>query len=140
MEFLIEALPYLIPVVLAILGWGFKLLGDLIQSKVKNEKVKGVLSRADEAIEKAVRFVGETMKAELAKAKEASSEGGEKITPEEYRRAKQAAIDAAKSYLGKKGIAEIVRVIGIQWDSLDSWLGLGVEAKLNELKEKKPAP
>jgi hypothetical protein len=120
---------YASPVILAILAWLSTKLAQLIGAKVKNEYLRGVLARLDDAVFAAVRDVHQVLVEEL---KAASADG--RLTPEERARAKKMAIDKARSYLGTKGLAELCKVLGLDAEGIENLLGTRVEATVHDLK------
>jgi hypothetical protein len=117
------------PVLLAALTWLAAKVAQLIHAKVKNEYLRGVLFRLDDAVLAAVREVHQVTVEEL---KARSTDG--KLTPEERARAKQVAIDAVKSHLGKRGVGELAKVLGLDNGGVDKLLSTRVEAAVHDLK------
>jgi hypothetical protein len=117
------------PVLLAALTWLAAKVAQLIHAKVRNEYLRGVLVRLDDAVLAAVREVHQVTVEEL---KARSADG--KLTPEERARVKQVAIDAVKSHLGKRGIGELARVLGLEGGAIDKLLATRVEAAVHDLK------
>jgi hypothetical protein len=122
-------LEVLSPVLLAALTWLAAKVAQLVHAKVKNECLRGVLVRLDDAVLAAVREVHQVTVEEL---KAASADG--KLTPEERARVKQVAIDAVKSHLGKRGIGELAKVLGLGDGAVDRLLATRVEAAVHDLK------
>jgi hypothetical protein len=117
------------PVLLAGLSWLSVKAAQLITAKVKNEYLKGVLVRLDDAVFAAVREV-QQMTVDSLKA--ASADG--QLTPDERAKVKQAAIDSIKSHLGAKGIGEIASILGLEDGAIDKLLSTRVEAAVHDLK------
>lgn len=117
------------PVLLAGLSWLSVKAAQLISAKVKNEYLKGVLVRLDDAVLVAVR---EVQQVTVDALKAASADG--RLTPDERTKVKQAAIDSIKSHLGTKGIAEVARVLGLEDGAVDKLLSTRVEAAVHDLK------
>jgi hypothetical protein len=111
-EILASLLPAIIaalsPVIVALLGVLSAKLVELINAKAKNETVKGILARLTAAVTDAV---GEVYQAEAEALKEAMADG--KLSDAEKARLRQIAVDHAKSYLGPKGLAELMAVLGL---------------------------
>jgi hypothetical protein len=114
--------------------WGITKVASYFKAKTNIEYVQGAIGRLNEAVVTAVREVEQTIKAELVKKR---ADG--KITPDDARDIKAAAIAAAKSYLGAKGIAEIIKVLGIDASLVDKLVGGKIEQVLSELKDEKAA-
>jgi hypothetical protein len=122
------ALPALVTGVI----WGITKVASYFQAKTNIEYAQGAIARLNEAVVMAVREVEQTVKAELVKAK---ADG--KITVAESRGIKAAAIAAAKSYLGAKGIAELIKVLGIDASLIDKIVGGKIEQVISEMKDEK---
>jgi len=125
----LKILEVLSPVLLAALTWLAAKVAQFIHAKVKNEYLRGALARLDDAVLVAVREVHQVTVEEL---KATSADG--KLTPEERARVKQVAIDAVKSHLGKRGIGELARVLGLEGGAIDKLLATRVEAAVHDLK------
>lgn len=96
------------PLLLAALSWLSLRIAALISAKVKNERVQGILVRLDDAVFLAVREVEQVF---VSMLKTASEDGV--LTAEERRQAKDAALQAARSYLGTRGLAELGKVLRV---------------------------
>lgn len=111
-------------------AWVLGFLVGLLGSKLGGKgRAAEILLRLAVAMKDAVLEVHQT----YVEARKAASEDG-KLTDEEAEEAKDLAIEAAKAYLGPKGIRELLGVLGIGEDALDGWLGGKVEATVAELK------
>ncbi len=117
------------PLLLAALTWVAAKAAQYIAAKVKNEYVRGVLVRLDDAVLAAVR---EVQQVTVEAIKAGSADG--KLTPEERARVKQAAIDSVKSHLGMKGIAELAKILGLEGGAIEKLLSTRVEAAVHDLK------
>ena len=124
-----RSLEALSPVFLAVLSWLSLKVTQLVNAKVKNEHVSGVLRRLDDAVFVAVREVEQVAVAEL---KAASSDG--LLSAEDRRRVKGAALNAARSYLGYKGLLEVGKVLGLKNGELERIVEARVEAAVYELR------
>jgi hypothetical protein len=125
----LKILEVLSPLLLAALTWLAAKAAQLINAKVKNEYLRGVLVRLDDAVLGAVREVHQVTVEEL---KAASADG--KLTPDERARVKQVAIDAVKSHLGTKGLGELAKILGLGDGAVDKLLATRVEAAVHDLK------
>jgi hypothetical protein len=114
--------------------WGITKVASYFKAKTNIEYVQGAIGRLNEAVVTAVREVEQTIKAELVKKR---ADG--KITPDDARDIKAAAIAAAKSYLGAKGIAELIKVLGIDAAFVDKLVGGKIEQVISEMKDEKDA-
>ncbi len=124
-----KVLQILSPVLLAGLSWLSVKAAQLITAKVKNEYLKGVLVRLDDAVLAAVR---EVQQVTVDALKAASADG--QLTSEERAKVKQAAIDSVKSHLGAKGIAAAAKILGLEDGAMDKLLSTRVEAAVHDLK------
>ncbi|WP_233104165.1 hypothetical protein [Haliangium ochraceum] len=125
----LTTLQFVSPVLLAALAWLSAKAASLIQGKVSNEYLRGVLVRLDEAVTTAVKDLQQTVVDEI---KRASADG--KLTSEEKKRIKQSAIDHVKSYLGPKGVRILAEVLGLDDDGLGGFLAARVEAAVHDLR------
>lgn len=119
----------LAPLFLAAITWAGTSLARYIQSKVKNEYLKNALTRLDDAVVNAVKFVQQTV---VDAIRDANKDGV--ITDVEKANIKQKAIDAVKSYLGKKGLLEIAKILGLDDGGLANLISQRIEAAVHDLK------
>ena len=117
------------PLLLAALSWLSLRIAALISAKVKNERLHGILSRLDDAVVAAVREVEQVY---VSMLKTASQDGS--LTLEERRNAKDAALQAARTYLGPRGLAELGKVLGMNEDDVDRVIGTRVESAVYNLR------
>lgn len=117
------------PVLMAALTWVAAKVAQLISAKVKNEWVRGVLARLDDAVLNAVREVEQSVVAEI---KAARADG--KLTADERARVKAQAIESIRSHLGVKGLGELGRVLGLEDGCLEKLLSTRVEAAVHDLR------
>lgn len=117
------------PVLLAALSWLSLRIAALINAKVKNERLQGILSRLDDAVFAAVREVEQVY---VSMLKTASQDGS--LTSEERRQAKDSALQAARAYLGPRGLAELAKVLGMPEAEVDSVIGSRVESAVYNLR------
>ncbi len=122
-------LEVLAPIVVAGLTWLSAKLAQLIQAKVKNEYLRGMLVRLDEAVFTAVKDLQQTV---VDAIKAATADG--KITEIEKQRIKQAAIDNVKSHLGTKGLAELGQILGLTITSVEGLIASKVEAAVHDIR------
>jgi hypothetical protein len=123
----------LIPLVLVIstaltlvLGWAARKYGLLVDSKVKNELAGGILHRLGEAAFRVVRELQQTVVEELKEDGEWDKEKAVEI--------KNLAIAKLKEYLGPKGLAEAMDILGLNEGGILSLLGTLIEAEVHDLK------
>jgi hypothetical protein len=110
------------PLLVAILSWLATKLAQLVQARVKNEYLRGVLVRLDDAVLTVVR---EIQQVTVDTIKAATPNG--KLTPDVQAMLKQSALTAIKQHLGPRGVKELARVLGIDGDGVDRLIGTRVE-------------
>lgn len=128
-EIALVALQVLSPVLVAGLTWLAARLAALIRVRVANEYLRGVLLRLGDATLTATKELQQTVVDEI---KAASADG--KISADERRRIKAAAIANVKSHLGPKGVAEFGRILGLADSALDALIAAKVEAAVHDLR------
>jgi hypothetical protein len=121
----------LLPVLMAALSWGAVLLANYIRAKVKNEYLKGVLVRLDDAVVAAVK---EAQQVTVEAIKAASADG--EITEAEQVEIKAKVCAVVKSHLGTKGLGELAKVLGLDDGSLSSLIGSKIEAAVYDLRSR----
>lgn len=133
-ELVLQALEYGLPILMGtVLTWLLAKLGQFINAKVKNEYLAGTLVRLKDAVHAAVSEVSQSYVDGLKAGRSPNSADGSKLTHEEKQAAKKKAVDAAKSYLGKKGLKELAKVFGLKADAaLDEFLGGQVEKAVRD--------
>src|SRR5438477_9409697 len=119
------------PVLLAAVTWVATRLAQLINARVRNEYLRGVLVRLDDAVLGVVREVHQVTVDAL---KAATVDG--KLPPGARESVKQAALSAIKSHLGARGVGEMARVLGLNSEGVDRLIGTKIEAAVHELKIK----
>lgn len=125
----LNILQILSPFLVAALTWAAARLASYINSKIKNEYLRGVLVRLDEAVVTVVKDLQQTVVEEI----KASNIDG-KIPDAEKRRIKETALANLKSYLGAKGIKMLAQVLGFNGCSLDGFLSSKIESAVHDLK------
>lgn len=106
------------------------LVAKYVLTRIDNEKVRKYATRAWTEVKDAVAEVYQTYVSAL---KEANADG--KLTPEEAAEARKKAIAIAKANIGKKGLARLSRILGLNLgDEIEAWLGTKVEAAVTEAK------
>ena len=117
------------PVLLAAMTWVAAKLAQLINARVKNEYLRGVLVRLDDAVLSVVREVHQVTVEAL---KNATVDG--RLPPGARDTVKRAALGAIKSHLGVRGIAQLGKVLGLDGDAVDRLIGTKIEAAVLDLK------
>lgn len=123
------------PIVPVAISWLSVRAAQLIKTRVKNEYLAGMLARLDDAVTHAVGEVDQTVVQSL---KAASSTGT--LTAEDANTARNAALASVKSHLGPKGVAELIKVLGIEPSELEKVLTTRIEAAVNDLNTAKSTP
>jgi hypothetical protein len=114
--------------ILSLLGL---LLSKLVHKFITNITAQGVVDRFGFELKAAVLSVGQTYVSDLRRANEDGV-----LTDEERAEAKRRAVEAVKAYLGMPGLKALAKVVGLDLDKLDGWIGHHVEA---EVARSKPA-
>jgi hypothetical protein len=124
----VTAIQVLSPVLIALLGLLAKRLVDLINARVKNETVRGVLDRLDQTALAVVTEVQQTFVDHLDANSPADS----------WQKARDLALVNLKTLLGPKGLDDTKKVLGIDDGSLQKILITFVESKVHELRTAAP--
>lgn len=124
-----KVISFVISTLLSVLGVVFYFLAKLLQAKTGSEKLGQITERVGSVLERSVKAVWQVYAKEIVKGKEDG-----KLTDEEKLKAREMAIDFAKSYLGPKGIQELLWITGIEVDSLDGTLGKMLEPYVLDFK------
>ena len=112
-----EALEYIIGGLLAVLGpLVTGLFSKLILERIKSATWSRVVNQLMLSVWAVVDDVGQSYVKAMRKAKDPDSPGGTSLTAEEKAQAKALALNRLKSYLGKKGLDEVAKVIGLKTD------------------------
>jgi hypothetical protein len=128
-DFAFDVFKALSPVLLAAVTWVAARLGQWINARVRNEYLRGVLVRLDDAVLGVVREVHQVTVDAL---KAATIDG--KLPPGARESVKQAALNAIKAHLGVRGVGEVVRVLGLSTEGVDRLIGTKIEAAVHDLK------
>lgn len=115
-------------VVLPLLGWGARKLGQFLDAKIENEYVSNAQSRLWDALSTAVTAVGKEF---VEQAKDTNADG--KLSKAEAAHAKNMAVAKLKTYLGPKGLKELAFVLGAE-GLVDEFLADKVEAEVQASK------
>jgi len=128
-QILPELAPILATVITAALTWAAARLVVYIKAKTQATWLQGLLIRATDAVAVAVKAVVQTY-SEAIKAAKADG----KLTPEEAAQAKALGLAKAKELIGPAGIAQLVKILGLDSGALDAWLGTRIEAAVHDTK------
>jgi putative flippase GtrA len=97
-----------------------------ITAKVKNERVAGVLARLGDFAFRVVGELNQTVVEQLKKDGKWNAEAAAQV--------KADALAKLKSYLGAKGIAEAMEVLGLDNAGLEALLATYIESWVGQLK------
>ena len=108
-----------------------KKLHDLIDAKVKNEKVRGILDRLDDTAATVVQSVEQQVVSKLDPTKPLADNG---------KAARDAAIAELKTHLGQKGLDEAKTILGISTDNaLDQIIVSYIESHVLQVNQAQAA-
>jgi hypothetical protein len=124
----ITALQVLSPVFIALLGLVAKKLHDLIAARVRNEKLNGILTRLNDTAWTVVTEVEQTIVSKLDPKNPAVGLAA----------AKAAALANLKTHLGRRGLDELKRILGIADTDLETVLVSYIESKVHAVNQMRP--
>ena len=124
----------LAPVLMAVVTWVAAKLAQLINARVKNEYLRGVLIRLDDAVAAGAvaSVVREVNQVTVESIKSSSADG--RLTASARDVIKNAALQTVKAHLGAKGIAELSQILGLDGSAIDRLIGTRIEATVHDLK------
>jgi hypothetical protein len=125
----IQVFKVLSPVLMAVVAWVGAKLAQLLDARVKNEYLHGVLVRLDDAVVSVVREVNQVT---VEAIKSASVDG--RLPSGARETIKNAAMSAIKAHLGVQGLSELGRVLGLDSPAVDRLIGTRIEATVHSLK------
>ncbi len=128
-QFGVQMYQVLAPVLMAALTLVAARLAQLISARVKNEYLRGVLLRLDDAVMTVVREVNQV----TVQSIKASSPDG-RLDPGVGDTIKATALQTVKAHLGAKGLVELGRVLGLDGKAVDRLIGTRIEATVHDLK------
>lgn len=121
----VSVLQALSPALLALLGWIGVKIAALIQAKVKNVTMQGILTRLDDTVLASVKEVEQTFVSNLKDGK-----------PDDFAKAKQMALDSIKSHMGTKGMGELKTVLGLDDPAaLEKFIVTMLESKVHDVSQ-----
>lgn len=125
-----QVLAALVPLVVSLLGLAGTWLMAVISSKVKSEQARGMLLRLSE---QASDVVLELEQGAVAKLRELSADG--KLDNGDVKQLNDLAISRFKQYLGARGKADALKVLGFKDEAeLEALLRAKVEAEVAKAK------
>ena len=114
--------------------------GELLQTKIRlaqttidNERLSAALLRLENAVVTAVKDIEQTLVAEYRRL---SADG--KLSREDHRRLKEAAVRRVKTFLGSAGLKEIGSVLDVWELSVEDFIGAKIEATILDMKQGAP--
>jgi hypothetical protein len=130
---------YLLPALASILGALITLGSGYLTAYIRrlhiNAATKGILERLSDVVASVVLEMEQTAVAEVKAAMADDSDGGKSITKEEAERIKETAVSKVRSYLGPKGVALLMEVLGLKdRKAADELIGGMIEAEVRVLK------
>jgi cobalamin biosynthesis protein CbiG len=124
-----HALNLLSPLLMAAVTWASTKLAHLISARVRNERVRAVLLRLDDAIAVIIR---EIQQVTINEIKALTPDGHVPLTVRAQ--LKVASLASVKAYLGPKGIDEAIRALNLDPAAFDAFVATRVEAAVLDLK------
>lgn len=125
-SFAAQALPPLLALAAAGFTWACTRAARWLSAKTKNEAVKGVIDRLNDAVNAGVMEVEQS----TVKAVKAQTVDG-KLSVDAAKVVKQVAIDSVKAHLGPDAIAEAQKVLGVA--DIEAVIGSRVEAAVSAM-------
>lgn len=121
----------LVSLLLAAGVWAVKKLADYLHAKASSSRLFGALAALDDLVLSAVTSVENTLKPQLT-----SFQADGKLTPEEAKQLKDAAIAAVKATLGTEGWATLQKLLSILvGGSIDDLLAQKVEVAVTKVAQ-----
>ena len=124
---------FLVPMGAVAIHWLGARAGELIQAKVKNERLRAALLRLEDAVVTAVKDVEQTLVVEY---RELARDG--KLSREDRRRLKETAVRKVKTFLGSAGLKELGNVLDVWELGVEDLIGAKVEATILDMKKATP--
>lgn len=128
--------------VLGGLGWLAQRVVKLINTKIANEILRGVLARLTTSVYDAVAMVNQTVKPEILAAKDPNGPGGTKFTQFEREQMLDKVWDALTAeYGGWDGIVKLVGKIGVGTrQAAHQKISTMIESAVRGQKQERPRP
>lgn len=124
----------LAPILVVLTGWIAKRLSDWLSAHTKNAAVAGILTRMNDQVWTLVKDANQTLAAEIRKAKDPKSPGGDSLTTEEAASIKRAVLGNFRDLWGAKGLMEAASVLGLSGESgVMDLVAKKVEAAVHDL-------
>lgn len=120
----VTLLQALSPAILALIGLIGVKLTALLQAKIKNATLQGILSRLTDTTINAVKEVEQTYVSNLPA----------NATADDFAKAKQMALDTIKAHMGPKGLAELQNILGLSDPAaVDKYIVTILESRVHDL-------
>ena len=103
---------------------------QLTQTSMQGERLRAALLRLEDAVVTAVKDIEQTLVAEYRRL---SADG--KLSREDHRRLKEAAVRRVKTFLGSTGLKELGSVLDVWELSVEDLIGAKVEATILDMKQ-----
>jgi hypothetical protein len=123
-----HAINLLSPLLMAAVTWASTKFGQLVSARVRNERVRAVLVRLDDAI---AAITGEIQQVTIKGLKAISPDG--RVPLALRAQLKMASLASVKAYLGPKGIAEALRALDLDPAAFDAFVATRIEAAVLDL-------
>lgn len=134
-----QVISALLPIVASLLVAGIAWLGKRtdawLEARIQNEYLEGASRRLNEATWTVVLELQQTHVDALKAATDESGPGGRKITSDEAENLKKLAVGKLKSYLGPKGLAILMKVLGLDEGGLNELLRANIESVVRTNKD-----
>lgn len=132
-----ELLPVVHLIVVTLVGLALRKVSELVSTKVKNERIAGVLERVGQFTWEVVLELEQTLMKELKAAASEASDGGAAITAAELAHVKSEAVLRIQALLGPDGLKSMAKELGLTPEGISSYLSTKVEAAVMQLKLEK---
>lgn len=119
------------PVIAGLLAWLARAAAILITGRIEAGWAQDLLMRLNT---QAYLIVTELQQTTIEALRKTNEDGV--ITAEEAAEIRQVALDRLKSYIGPRGLAEILKVLGLGGQGLDGFLGTLIESAVFRAKAK----
>lgn len=116
----------LVPAIMALVTWLLVRGTQWLQAHTKNAYMQGVLGRLGLFVTTTVQQLEQTIVADLK-----ATDG--KWTPEVAAKVKADALAQVKQLMGKTGLVELEKVLGIQTGDVEKFLGDAIESAVHKL-------
>lgn len=124
----IEVVKALSPILVALLGLIGVKINQMLQAKIKNVTLEGILARLNDTVWNSVKEVEQTFVSNLP----------DNANADDFAKAKQMALDTIKSHMGPKGLAELQNILGLNDPAaVDKYIVTILESRVHDLQTTK---